>query len=384
MTTLTPPNRHISRSRLIAGRSRPHNQGQERNDEGRFEEGHQQDVRFDIFVRQEVARGIVEPGRKGADPVDVNATSVADSVRVDLTGFMSVKSKANGPGEISAPAVRLGSRLTNTGAKSIALTSVVVNAHREPVADSPHRGLRRLGRLARAQSRSHPSNSLSQTPHVQQSIAQATSATHETSSSTTSPYRARTGSHPEGHEMNRRMVLRRSRPVLSRGTALRVVAGLAGLAMSAVGLFAVTAPVALADSLPTSPGTPATVTGDPLPTVQINGVAWSQVVVETTVYVAGSFANARPAGAAAGVNTTPRSNLLAYDITTGNLITTWAPTVNAQALSIAASPDGSTIYVGGGFTQDNGQVRSRIAAFTASTGAWSRTSSRSLRPPCDR
>jgi len=129
MTTLTPPNRHISRSRLIAGRSRPDNQGQERNDEGQFEEGHQQDVRFDIFVRQEVARGIVEPGRKVADPVDVNATSVADSVRVDDAGFMSVKSKANGPGEISAPAVRLGIRLTNTGAKSIALTSVVVNAY---------------------------------------------------------------------------------------------------------------------------------------------------------------------------------------------------------------------------------------------------------------
>ncbi len=47
----------------------------------------------------------------------------------------------------------------------------------------------------------------------------------------------------------------------------------------------------------------------------------------------------------------------------------WAPSVNAQALAIAASPDGSTIYVGGSFTQANGAVRSRIAAFSASTGA---------------
>lgn len=139
--------------------------------------------------------------------------------------------------------------------------------------------------------------------------------------------------------------------------------------MSAAALFAVTTPSALADSLPTTPGTPATVSGDPLPTVQIDGVAWSQVVVGTTVYVARLFTTARPAGAAAGVNTTPRSNLLAYDITTGNLITTWAPTVNQQALAIAASPDGSTIYVGGSFDQANGQVRSRIAAFSASTGA---------------
>jgi len=148
-----------------------------------------------------------------------------------------------------------------------------------------------------------------------------------------------------------------------------MVAGLAGLAISAVGLFAVTAPAAVADSLPTTPGTPATVTGDPLPTVQIDGVAWAQVVVGTTVYVAGSFTTARPAGAAAGVDTTPRSNLLAYDITTGNLITSWAPTINAQALAIKASPDGSTIYVGGSFTEANGQLRSRIAAFSASTGA---------------
>ena len=73
--------------------------------------------------------GIVEPGRKIATPVDVKKTSVADSVRVDLTGFTSVKSKASGLGEISAPAVRLSIRLTNTGTKNLDLTSVVVNAY---------------------------------------------------------------------------------------------------------------------------------------------------------------------------------------------------------------------------------------------------------------
>ena len=156
----------------------------------------------------------------------------------------------------------------------------------------------------------------------------------------------------------------------ARGTRRgRLLAALAAMTLLASGLLAVSAPAAVADSQPVNLETPTTVTADPLPTVQINGVAWSQVVVGNTVYVAGSFTNARPAGAAAGVNTTPRSNLLAYDITTGNLITSWAPTVNAQALVIAASPDGSTIYVGGSFTQANGQVRSRIAAFTASTGA---------------
>ncbi len=149
----------------------------------------------------------------------------------------------------------------------------------------------------------------------------------------------------------------------------RFAAAAASAALVVASLLAVDLPAAHADSQPVDAAEATTVSADPLPTVQIDGVAWSQVVVGTTVYVAGSFTTARPAGAAAGVNTTPRSNLLAYDITTGNLITTWAPTVNAQALAITASPDGSTIYVGGAFTQANGVVRSRIAAFSATTGA---------------
>ncbi len=118
--------------------------------------------------------------------------------------------------------------------------------------------------------------------------------------------------------MSTSVVVQSRRLVSNGGTGLRIIVALTCLAMAVFGILA--APPVRADSLPTTPGTPATVTGDPLPTVQINGVAWSQVVLGNTVYVAGSFTNARPAGAAPGVNTTPRSNLLAYDITTGNLI----------------------------------------------------------------
>ena len=56
--------------------------------------------------------------------------------------------------------------------------------------------------------------------------------------------------------------------------------------------------------------------------MQIDGVVWAQAIVGNTVYAGGQFANARPAGAAAGTNLTPRTNLLAYDLTTGALITT--------------------------------------------------------------
>ena len=71
---------------------------------------------------------------------------------------------------------------------------------------------------------------------------------------------------------------------------------------------------------PNDPATPVTVSNDALPTPQINGVAWASAMVNNTVYVGGSFTNARPDGAAAGQNTVPRSNLLAFDVTTGQLL----------------------------------------------------------------
>ncbi|MEZ5249825.1 MAG: hypothetical protein R2713_11610 [Ilumatobacteraceae bacterium] len=144
------------------------------------------------------------------------------------------------------------------------------------------------------------------------------------------------------------------------------------MALASTSLAAGTAVVLThADSAPADPGdpaTPLTVSADALPTVQIDGVAWSQAVVGTTVYVGGRFTNARPAGAAPGTNQTPRSNFLAYDLTTGNLITSFAPSFNGQVRTVVASPDGSRIYVGGDFTSVDGISRSRIAAFDTSTG----------------
>ena len=137
-----------------------------------------------------------------------------------------------------------------------------------------------------------------------------------------------------------------------RAVGIAAAAALVGVGLVTVPTAATAAPQVWADP---------TVTADALPTVQIDGVVWSQVVVGNTVYVAGDFTTARPAGAAAGVDTTPRSNLLAYNLTTGALITTWAPSLNAPAYSIAASPDGTRIYVGGDFTRVNNVARNRFA-----------------------
>ncbi|MCC6497473.1 MAG: PQQ-like beta-propeller repeat protein, partial [Propionibacteriaceae bacterium] len=138
------------------------------------------------------------------------------------------------------------------------------------------------------------------------------------------------------------------------------------------GLCLSSAPPAGADSAPADPNdprTPPTAAIDRLPTVQHNGVAWNQLVVGNTVYVVGQFTAARPSGAAPGQNQTTRNNMLAYDLVTGELKTAFNPNLNAQAFAVAASPDGSRIYIGGDFTTVGGITRSRIAALDPVTGA---------------
>lgn len=136
---------------------------------------------------------------------------------------------------------------------------------------------------------------------------------------------------------------------------------------------ALSAPTAgWSDSAPADPADPAnppTVAADALPTVQINGVVWSQATVGNTVYAGGSFTTARPAGTSSGgAGSVTRNNLVAYDIRTGAM-TSFAPSFNGQIRAVAVSPDQSRIYVGGDFTTVNGVARSRVAAFDATTGA---------------
>jgi PKD repeat protein len=113
---------------------------------------------------------------------------------------------------------------------------------------------------------------------------------------------------------------------------------------------------------------PVSVSADALPTVQIDGIVWKQVIVGNTVYVGGEFANARPAGAAPGTNLVPRTNLLAYNLTTGALITTFNHTLNGSVTDMAVSPDGTRLYIVGGFTTVDGATRNRIAAFNLPSG----------------
>ena len=152
------------------------------------------------------------------------------------------------------------------------------------------------------------------------------------------------------------------RSVLAMFTTAVVVTG--GL------LLGITSPATAAENgpAPIEQRNSNTVTADPLPTVQIDsGIVWTQEVVGNTVYAGGSFSNARPAGAAPGQNLMPRSNMLAYNIDTG-VATPFAPQINGQVKVIKASPDGTRLYVGGSFNTVNGQTRWNIAAFDVATG----------------
>jgi len=157
------------------------------------------------------------------------------------------------------------------------------------------------------------------------------------------------------------------RTVSSRLRLPAIVAASAVLLSVLVGVQPAAADSAPVD--PTSPATPATVTADALPAPQIDGSVFTQVIVGNTVYAAGKFTKARPAGSAAGVNEVPRSYLLAYDITTGALSTTFAPVIDGQVKALAASPDGKRLYIGGAFTKVNGVNKYRLAALDPTTGA---------------
>jgi hypothetical protein len=147
----------------------------------------------------------------------------------------------------------------------------------------------------------------------------------------------------------------------------RLRKGVVLLAAGAV-TFGLAVPAAEAAPAPIEQRTASNPTADGLATAQINGVVYAEAIVGNTVYAGGVFTSARPAGSPAGSNESVRGNLMSFTLSNGAL-TSWAPSVNGKVKAIAASPDGTRIYVGGVFTTANGVNRYRIAAYSTSTGA---------------
>jgi hypothetical protein len=87
------------------------------------------------------------------------------------------------------------------------------------------------------------------------------------------------------------------------------------------------------------------------------------------VYVGGQFTSVRPPGDPLGTGEVARTYLAELDAGTGALITAFDPTLDGKVTALAVSPDGSTLYVGGSFTHVNGSYRPYLAAFSTLTGA---------------
>ena len=133
-----------------------------------------------------------------------------------------------------------------------------------------------------------------------------------------------------------------------------------------------TLPVATSMAPAAADTLPEPVRADVLPAPQVNGVVWKLAIAGDTAFAGGQFTEARPFGVAAGgpgaiTNGNPdpnvKLNLIAFDITTGALNTSFVPEFNGQINDMAVTPDETKLVVVGSFTKVNGVTRNRVAVF---------------------
>jgi len=105
---------------------------------------------------------------------------------------------------------------------------------------------------------------------------------------------------------------------------------------------------------------------------QTNGTVWALAAARGHVYVGGQFTSVRPPGDAAGAGTVSRSYLAEFNASTGALLA-FHPALDGQVRALAVSPNGKTLYVGGAFTHITTSgvkvFRERLAAFSTVTNA---------------
>ena len=119
------------------------------------------------------------------------------------------------------------------------------------------------------------------------------------------------------------------------------------------------------------------VSAQPAATASANGRVNAAVQIGSTVYIGGSFTEIRrPDG-----TTVTRNRLAAINVSTGD-VTSWNPDANGTVLALAKSSDGSRIFAGGDFTVIKGKSRARLAKIYSDTGgisSWNPGASSSVR-----
>jgi hypothetical protein len=137
--------------------------------------------------------------------------------------------------------------------------------------------------------------------------------------------------------------------------------------LAALGLSVVVAAVPTAASASIALGT--VVSANPAnftPNVA-DGAVYKFVQVGGTMYAGGSFSSvSTPNGVSPG-GTFARSNIVAFNASTGVVSTSFAPSVNGEVWGLAS--DGTSLWIGGTFTSVNGVARRGLAKLNPTTGA---------------
>lgn len=99
----------------------------------------------------------------------------------------------------------------------------------------------------------------------------------------------------------------------------------------------------------------------------LDGEVYAIAQVGNTIVLGGRFTQAR--NAADGSPVLSRTNLLAFDKTTGEISTTFAPVLDNVVRSLAPAADGTSVYLAGQFNSIDGQPAFKLAELDVASGA---------------
>ncbi|HEY7606016.1 MAG TPA: hypothetical protein VID07_04450 [Actinomycetes bacterium] len=99
----------------------------------------------------------------------------------------------------------------------------------------------------------------------------------------------------------------------------------------------------------------------------LDGKVAAIVQIGNKIVAGGQFT--KVASAAAPTTAIARSNIFAFDATTGAIDTAFAPVVDAQVEALAAAPDGLHVFAGGSFTKINGVAQKSLVKLRLRDGA---------------
>jgi hypothetical protein len=98
-----------------------------------------------------------------------------------------------------------------------------------------------------------------------------------------------------------------------------------------------------------------------------SGAVYKFAQVDETMYAGGAFDSVSTAPGVTPGGTFARSNIVAFNATTGAISTTFAPSINGEVWGMAT--DGTSLWVGGTFTSVNGVARRGLVKLNPTTGA---------------